>query len=70
MSKEINLTVSDEAYGAILTLMRDTRCTSIGEVIRNSLKTYKWMQDEQKGGRKIQSVPENGAGVTKELVDL
>ncbi len=70
MSKRINLDVSNEAYEAIEQLVKDTRSTSIGAVIRNSLKVYAWMRDEQKEGRKIHSVSADGNGPAKELVDL
>jgi predicted transcriptional regulator len=67
--KKVQFEFSDETYGAINQLAEVTGVRSMSAVMRDALKTYAWLIDEQRAGAKIYS-QHSGTGVIKELVPL
>jgi hypothetical protein len=67
--KKVQFEFTDETYGAINQLAEVTGVRSMSAVIRDALKTYAWLIDEQRAGAKIYS-QHSGTEVIKELVPL
>ncbi len=67
--KKVQFEFTDETYGAINSLAKATGVPSMSAVIRDALKIYAWLIDEQRAGNKLFSQnPETKA--TRELVPL
>jgi hypothetical protein len=66
--KKVQFEFTDETYEAINNLAKMTEARSMAAVIRDALKTYAWLIDEQRAGNKILS--RSPVGETKELVPL
>jgi ribbon-helix-helix CopG family protein len=67
--KKVQFEFTDETYAAINSLAEVTGARSMSAVIRDALKTYAWLIDEQRAGRKILS-QDPKTHETKELVPL
>jgi len=67
--RKVQFEFTDETYAAINSLAEVTGARSMSAVIRDALKTYAWLIDEQRAGNKILSKSPN-TGETKELVTL
>jgi len=67
--KKVQFEFTDETYAAINSLATVTGARSMSAVIRDALKTYAWLIDEQRAGRKIMSQDPKTLE-TKELVPL
>lgn len=66
--KKVQFEFTDETHGAIKQLATTTGATSMAAVIRDALKVYSWLLDEQRHGRKILSVDPKDKSSSKELV--
>jgi hypothetical protein len=67
--KKVQFEFTDETYEAINALAQLTGARSMSAVIRDALKTYAWLIDEQRAGNKILS-KNSKTEETKELVPL
>lgn len=67
--RKVQFEFTDETYAAINSLAEVTGARSMSGVIRDALKTYAWLIDEQRAGRKILS-QDPKTHETKELVPL
>jgi len=67
--RKVQFEFTDETYAAINSLAEVTGARSMSAVIRDALKTYAWLIDEQRAGRKILS-QDPQTRETKELVPL
>lgn len=68
--KRVQFEFTDETYKAINQLADDTGETSMAAVIRDALKVYAWLVDEQRQGRRIISQDPKDPKLTKEVVPL
>jgi len=67
--RKVQFEFTEETYKAIISLAEVTGVRSMSAVIRDALKTYAWLIDEQGAGNKILS-QNSKTGETKELVPL
>jgi hypothetical protein len=67
--RKVQFEFTDETYTAINNLADITGARSMSAVIRDALKTYAWLIDEQRAGRKILS-QDPKTHETRELVTL
>lgn len=67
--KKAQFEFTDETYASINSLAKVTGARSLSAVIRDALKTYAWLIDEQRAGNKILSQNPK-THETKELVPL
>ena len=68
--KRVQFEFTEETYKAINQLAERTGETSMAAVIRDALKVYSWLVDEQKQGRRIISQDPKDARLSKEVVPL
>jgi len=68
--KRVQFEFADETYKAIHELADLTGETSMAAVIRDALKAYAWLVDEQRRGRRIISQDLKDPKATRELVAL
>jgi len=69
MKRRVQFEFSEQTYSAIRKLAERTGETSMAGVIRDALKVYAWLMDEQMAGRKIVSVDSKDES-RRELVPL
>jgi len=67
--RKVQFEFTDETYAAINSLAEVTGVRSMSAVIRDALKIYAWLIDEQRAGRKILA-QDPTTRETKELVPL
>ena len=67
--RKVQFEFTDETYDAINRMAEITGARSMSAVIRDALKTYAWLIDEQRAGNKILA-QNRRTRHTKELVTL